>query len=54
MSTDEKKAQGAKRENELLIQRQKDNHVTAPYRIVDNPLKLTTEEWCVPLPTYVS
>lgn len=45
ISTDEKKSQGCKRENELLIQRQKENHVTAPYRIVDNPLKLTTEEW---------
>jgi len=45
VSTDEKKAHGAKRDNEILIQRQKENHSTAPYRIVDNPLKLTPEEW---------
>lgn len=44
-SSDEKKAQGAKRDNEVLIQRQKDGTSTAPYRIIDNPLKLSPEEW---------
>lgn len=45
MSTDEKKAQGCKRENEVLIQRRKKGGLTVPYRIIDNPLKLSHEDW---------
>lgn len=34
-----------KRENEILIQRRKPDNTTVPYRIIDNPLKLSPEEW---------
>lgn len=36
-----------RRENEILIQRRKPDNTTVPYRIIDNPLKLTQEEWYV-------
>lgn len=45
VSTEEKKQNGSKRENELLIQRRKDVGMTVPYRIVDNPQRLTQQEW---------
>ena len=45
VSTDEKKAQGVKRDNEVLIQRRKTGGNTVPYRIIDNALKLTQEDW---------
>ncbi|XP_052789744.1 parafibromin-like [Mya arenaria] len=45
VSTDEKKSQGAKRDNEVLIQRRKSGGNTVPYRIIDNALKLTPEDW---------
>ena len=45
VSTDEKKAQGARRENEILIQRRKDGGLTVPYRVIDNPGKLTNADW---------
>uniref|UniRef100_A0A915HLA7 Cell division control protein 73 C-terminal domain-containing protein n=1 Tax=Romanomermis culicivorax TaxID=13658 RepID=A0A915HLA7_ROMCU len=45
ISTEEKKNQGFKRENEVLVQRQKEGHSTTPYRVIDNPQKLTSEEW---------
>lgn len=45
MSTEDKKSQGAKRENELLIQRRKDGGLTVPYRVIDNPSKLTNADW---------
>lgn len=45
MSTDEKKAQGAKRDNEILLQRRKEGGLTVPYRIVDNPGKLSNTDW---------
>eukprot|EP00080_Pristionchus_pacificus_P021005 PDM81025.1 cdc-73 [Pristionchus pacificus] len=44
MTTDEKKAAGVKRDAECLIQRRRGD-VTVPYRVVDNPMKLTAEEW---------
>ncbi|GMS80369.1 hypothetical protein PENTCL1PPCAC_2544 [Pristionchus entomophagus] len=44
VTTDEKKAAGVRRENECLIQRRKGDG-TVPYRVVDNPMKLTAEEW---------
>ncbi|KAK3928824.1 Parafibromin [Frankliniella fusca] len=45
VSTEEKKAQGAKRDNEILLQRRKDGGLTVPYRIVDNPGKLNPADW---------
>lgn len=47
MGTDEKKSQGAKRDNEVLIQRRKTGANTVPYRIIDNALKLTSDDWYV-------
>lgn len=45
ISMEEKKAQGAKRDNEVLLQRQKPGASTVPYRVIDNPLKLLPEDW---------
>ncbi|EDO35837.1 predicted protein [Nematostella vectensis] len=45
VSSDEKKKQGARRENEVLIQRRKDASTTVPYRVVDNPTRLQPNEW---------
>ncbi|OWF44257.1 parafibromin-like [Mizuhopecten yessoensis] len=45
VSTEEKKAQGTKRDNEVLIQRRKAGNLTVPYRIIDNPLKLSPDDW---------
>lgn len=45
VSTEEKKAQGAKRDNEILLQRRKEGGLTVPYRIVDNPGKLNHSDW---------
>ena len=46
VSTEEIKAKaGLKRDNELLIQRRKDGGLTVPYRVIDNPGKLTPQDW---------
>ncbi|KAG1676683.1 Parafibromin [Nymphon striatum] len=45
ISTDEKKSQGCKRDNEVLIHRKKENGTTVPYRVIDNPLKLERDDW---------
>ena len=45
VSTEEKKSQGARRDNEVLIQRSKDEGLTVPYRIIDNPSKLSPDDW---------
>ncbi|GAB6023416.1 accessory factor associated with RNA polymerase II [Chamberlinius hualienensis] len=45
VSTDEKKTQGCRRDNEVLIQRRKEGAASIPYRIIDNPLKLSREDW---------
>ena len=47
VSTEEIKAKngGSKRENELLIQRRKEGGLTVPYRVIDNPSKLTPQDW---------
>uniref|UniRef100_A0A914EBH2 Parafibromin n=2 Tax=Acrobeloides nanus TaxID=290746 RepID=A0A914EBH2_9BILA len=45
ITTEEKKQMNCRRENEVLIQRRKEDGTTTPYRVVDNPLKLTDEEW---------
>ena len=59
ISSDEKKTQGARRENEVLIQRRKEitqaqaapgatpTTVTVPYRVIDNPARLQPNDWCV-------
>ena len=61
ISSEEKKAQGVRRENEVLIQRRKEIHqaqaapgatpttVTVPYRVIDNPARLQPDDWCVPI-----
>lgn len=45
VSNEEKRAQGCKRENEVLLQRRKEGGLTVPYRVVDNPQKLTNADW---------
>ncbi|KAK5641746.1 hypothetical protein RI129_010293 [Pyrocoelia pectoralis] len=44
VSTEQKKAEGARRDNEVLLQRQR-NGVSVPYRVVDNPAKLSPGDW---------
>ncbi|XP_017770873.1 PREDICTED: parafibromin-like [Nicrophorus vespilloides] len=44
VSIEVKKAEGARRDNEVLLQRQR-NGVTVPYRVVDNPAKLSPSDW---------
>jgi parafibromin len=51
ISSEEKKAQGARRDNEVLIQRQKPGGLTVPYRIIDNPTKLSPDDWLVGIDT---
>ncbi|GLH14067.1 Parafibromin [Gryllus bimaculatus] len=45
VSTENKKAMGAKRDNEILLQRRKEGGLTVPYRVIDNPQKLTNADW---------
>ena len=45
VSNEEKRAAGSKRENEILLQRRKDGGFTVPYRVIDNPQKLTNADW---------
>ena len=46
VSNEQKKAEGAKRDNEVLLQRQRPGEVTTvPYRVIDNPSKLTPDDW---------
>uniref|UniRef100_A0A1A9VVX6 Parafibromin n=1 Tax=Glossina austeni TaxID=7395 RepID=A0A1A9VVX6_GLOAU len=44
VSTEEKKNAGSTRDNEVLLQRKRQN-VTVPYRVIDNPQKLTAQDW---------
>ncbi len=44
ISTEEGKASGTKRDGDILIQRKKGN-LTVPYRITDDPLRLTKHDW---------
>ncbi|GLV44035.1 hyrax [Carabus blaptoides fortunei] len=44
VSVEQKKAEGARRDNEVLLQRQK-NGMSVPYRVIDNPAKLTPSDW---------
>lgn len=45
VSIEETKQNGTKRDNELLLQRRKDGGMTVPYRVIDNPQRLTQGEW---------
>ena len=45
ISTEDKRGAGAKRENDVLIQRRKEGNLTVPYRVLDNPTRLTNAEW---------
>ncbi|CAK1548300.1 unnamed protein product [Leptosia nina] len=54
VSVEQKKAEGVSRENEVLLQRRKGptgdvpnnaTTMTVPYRVVDNPSRLTAAEW---------
>lgn len=54
VSSDEKKKQGCRREDEILIQRRKEqmqpggtaySSVTVPYKVLDQPLKLRPQDW---------
>lgn len=53
MTSDEKKKQGIPRDNEVLLQRRKEQiqpggsslSVTVPYRVIDQPLKLAPQDW---------
>jgi len=45
ISTEDKRAAGAKRENDVLIQRRKEGGLTVPYRVLDNPGRLNNAEW---------
>lgn len=59
VSSEEKKTQGVRRENEVLIQRRKEIHqsqtapgatqtsMTVPYRVIDNPSRLQQNDWYV-------
>ncbi|XP_017071818.1 parafibromin [Drosophila eugracilis] len=44
MSTAEKKMQGCQRESEVLLQRKRNNQ-TVSYRVIDNPIKLSQQDW---------
>lgn len=45
VSNEEKKSLSAKRENEILLQRRKEGGLTVPYRVIDNPQKLSSADW---------
>ncbi|XP_036673173.3 parafibromin [Drosophila suzukii] len=44
MSTSEKKLQGCQRDSEVLLQRKRNNQ-TVSYRVIDNPIKLSQQDW---------
>ncbi|KAF7266046.1 cell division cycle 73 hyrax isoform X2 [Rhynchophorus ferrugineus] len=44
VTQEQKKAEGGRRDNEVLIQRRKSDQ-TVPYRVVDNPAKLSPSDW---------
>lgn len=45
ITTEEKRSSGSQRENEILLQRRKDGNLTVPYRVIDQPSKLTPQDW---------
>ncbi|CAD6991141.1 parafibromin [Ceratitis capitata] len=44
VSTEDKKRTGSARDNEVLLQRKRNNQ-TVPYRVIDNPQKLSAQDW---------
>lgn len=44
VTVEQKKAEGGKRDSEVLLQRRK-NGQTVPYRVIDNPAKLRPVDW---------
>ncbi|XP_020811927.1 parafibromin [Drosophila serrata] len=44
LSTAEKKLQGCQRDSEVLLQRKRNNQ-TVSYRVIDNPIKLSQQDW---------
>ena len=44
-SNEDKRALSSKRENDILLQRRKIGGLTVPYRVIDNPKKLTKADW---------
>ncbi|KAK4019888.1 hypothetical protein OUZ56_001889 [Daphnia magna] len=44
-STEEKRQQGCRRDNEILLQRRKEGNLTVPYRVIDSPQKLAPGDW---------
>ncbi|XP_041480918.1 parafibromin-like [Lytechinus variegatus] len=45
ITSEDKKKQGARKENDVLIQRRKDDGSTVPYRVIDTITKLTQADW---------
>lgn len=45
LTNEEKRLTGTQRENEILLQRRKDGNATVPYRVIDNPSKLSQQDW---------
>ncbi|KAG4081197.1 hypothetical protein HA402_000612 [Bradysia odoriphaga] len=54
VTTEDKQAQGFHRENEVLLQRSKKANCIVPYRVIDNPAKLTSHEWSRVVAVFVS
>ncbi|RWS30030.1 parafibromin-like protein [Leptotrombidium deliense] len=42
---EKKTSSDQKREDDILIQRRKQDNTTVPYRVIDNPLKLSGDDW---------
>lgn len=45
VTTEAKKTSGTRKENEVLIQRRKEDGSTVPYRVIDTINKLTPQDW---------
>ena len=51
--SDQKRKGGAKRQNETVINRKKPHPlqpgqtISVPYRVTDNPLRFSQQDWCV-------
>ena len=51
VSSDDKKRAGAKRQNEVVVQRRKPHPtqpgqtISVPYRVTDTPTRLSQQEW---------
>lgn len=45
VTSEEKRAIGCKKETDILLQRRKEGGLTVPYRLIDNPQKLSSSDW---------